>query len=434
MNEEKKHSRVETTTLTPVPMKERKSWINVALIQAGIMICVPSLLLGGMLVQSMSLGAAITAGIIGYIIVIVLFCLMGIIGSDLGVPTCMTSVGGFGKTGARIFVSLITFISMIGWFAVQTGVCGNAFTNLFDQSFGINIPPIVSMVIWGVIMMVTAVYGIDALGWLNKIAIPALFIVTVIGCWLSLNKFGTGALYTDTSDGSMSMADGILLTVSFMTAGCLAASDITRYQATRRDTVLSSSIGVFPAGVAMVVLGAVMTKVADQYDITQVFCEVGIPVLAMIVLITSAWTTNTANAYSGGINAVLMLNLKDDKRAAATVVSGILGTVCAAFGLADHFEAFLTILGEIMLPMMGVIIADYWITGRGKAANYKLRAGFNWVGIVSWLVGYGVTKLIPYGVPFVQGIVVTMILYVVGMKLFGASMDKGAERLPEAAR
>ena len=122
MNEEKKHSRVETTTLTPVPMKERKSWINVALIQAGIMICVPSLLLGGMLVQSMSLGAAIIAGVIGYIIVIVLFCLMGIIGSDLGVPTCMTSVGGFGKTGARIFVSLITFISMIGWFAVQTGV------------------------------------------------------------------------------------------------------------------------------------------------------------------------------------------------------------------------------------------------------------------------------------------------------------------------
>ena len=432
MNKEKKHSHVETTTLTPVPMNERKSWLNVALIQAGIMICVPSLLLGGMLVQSMSLGAAITAGVIGYIIVIVLFCLMGIIGSDLGVPTCMTSVGGFGKTGARIFVSLITFISMIGWFAVQAGVCGNAFSNLFSQSFGVSIPPVVSMIIWGLIMMVTAVYGIEALGWLNKIAIPALFIVTIIGCYLSLNKFGTASLYTDTSDGSMSMADGILLTVSFMTAGCLAAADITRYQATRRDTILSSSVGVFPAGVAMVVLGAVMTKVADQYDITQVFCEVGIPVLAMIILIASAWTTNTANAYSGGINAVLMLNLKDDKRAIATAVSGILGTICAAFGLADHFEAFLTILGEIMLPMMGVIIADYWITGRGKAANYKLRAGFNWVGVVSWLAGYAVTKLIPYGVPFLQGIIVSIVLYAVGMKLFGAAMDKGAERLPEA--
>lgn len=424
MNAEKKRSNIETTTLSPVPMEERKSWMNVALIQAGIMICVPSLLLGSMLVQSMSLAGAITAGVIGYLIVIVLFCLMGIIGSDLGVPTCMTSVGGFGRSGARIFVSLITFISMIGWFAVQTGVCGNAFSNFFAESFGVNIPPIASMILWGIVMLITAVYGINALGWLNKIAIPALFIITLIGCWLSLKQYGTDKLFVENTEITMSMADGVLLTVSFMTAGCLAASDVTRYQRTRRDTILSSSIGVFPAGVIMVILGAVMTKVANQYDITQVFCDVGIPVLAMLVLIAATWTTNTANAYSGGINAVLMLNLKDDKRAIATVISGVLGTICAAFGLADHFEAFLTILGEIMLPMMGVIIADYWIVNRGKPERYLYREGFNWVGIVAWIVGYAVTKLIPYGVPFAQGILVTIIVYVIGMQLFRGAADR----------
>ena len=31
---------METTTLAEVPMGERKSWIDVAMIQAGIMICV----------------------------------------------------------------------------------------------------------------------------------------------------------------------------------------------------------------------------------------------------------------------------------------------------------------------------------------------------------------------------------------------------------
>ena len=144
----------------------------------------------------------------------------------------------------------------------------------------------------------------------------------------------------------------------------------------------------------------------------------------MLVLIAATWTTNTANAYSGGINAVLMLNLKDDKRALATVVSGVLGTICAAFGLADHFEAFLTILGEIMLPMMGVIIADYWIVNRGKPERYLYREGFNWVGIVAWIVGYAVTKLIPYGVPFAQGILVTIIVYVIGMQLFRGAADQ----------
>ena len=415
MSSENKHTNIETTTLESVPMEDRKSWVNVALIQAGIMICVPSLLLGGILAGSMSLSGAILSGTVGYVIVIILFCLMGIIGSDLGVPTCVTSIGGFGRKGARYIVSSITFVSMIGWFAVQTSVCGSAFSNLIAEFFGISISPVISMIIWGIVMLVTAVYGINALDKLNTVAVPALFIITIVGCFMSLNKYGTDALFIPNPNITMSFADGVILTVSFMAAGCLAASDVTRYQRTRKDTILSSSIGVMPAGVLMIILGAVMTKVADQYDITQVFCEIGIPVLGMLVLIAATWTTNTTNAYSGGINAVLMLNLKDDKRATATMVSGALGTVCAVIGLADHFEEFLYVLGDIMLPMIGIIIADYWLVNHGDPKKFKFYDGFNWVGVISWIIGYGIIKLIPYGIPFAQGIIGSMILYTVIM-------------------
>ena len=60
-------SNVEVTTLSPVPPEEKKSWLSVAFMQAGIMICVPSLLLGGILAQAMPLSNAIIAGIIGYL-------------------------------------------------------------------------------------------------------------------------------------------------------------------------------------------------------------------------------------------------------------------------------------------------------------------------------------------------------------------------------
>ena len=167
----------------------------------------------------------------------------------------------------------------------------------------------------------------------------------------------------------------------------------------------------------MVIMGAVMTRVAQQYDITLVFCEIGIPILGMLVLISATWTTNTTNAYSGGINAVLMLNLKENQRAMATMVSGVIGTICAIFGLADHFEDFLYILGDALLPTMGVILADYWIVCKGKVENYVMPKGFNWAGIISWLCGYGVIKFIPYGVPFAQGIIVAAILYIILRKL-----------------
>ena len=422
MDEKAKKKTMETTTLTQVPMEERKSWISVAFMQAGIMICVPSLLLGGILAECMSLSTAIISGVVGYIIVIVLFSLMGIIGSDLGVPTCVTTLGGFGKKGSRFIISTLIFISMIGWFAVQTDVCGNAFSNLMAQFFKIDIPVQVSSVIWGIVMLVTAVYGINALDKLNKIAVPALFVITVLGTILALNKYGTAQLDVDPAEITMSFVDGVVLTVSFMAAGCLAASDITRYQATRKDTILSSSIGVAPAGILMIILGAIMTKVAQQYDITIVFCEIGIPVLGMLVLIAATWT----NAYSGGINAVMMFNLSDEKRGMATMVSGVIGTICALLGLGGYFEEFLYILGDLMLPTMGVILADYWIINKAKPENFKVTDGFNWIGIVSWLVGYAVIKFIPYGIPFAQGIIASGVLYVILAKTIKRPQDKEA--------
>lgn len=419
-----KKSTMETTTLTKLPMEERKSWISVAFMQAGIMICVPSLLLGGILAGSMSLSNAILSGVIGYVIVCILFCLMGIIGSDLGVPTCVTTLSGFGKKGSRYLISTLIFISMIGWFAVQNDVCGNAFSTLISQFFGIDIPVQVSTALWGVIMLVTAVYGINALDKLNKIAVPALFIVTIVGAFIAVSKYGTAQINVDPEEITMSFADGVVLTVSFMAAGCLAASDITRYQATRKDTILSSTIGVGPAGILMIVLGAVMTKVAQQYDITIVFCEIGLPILGMLVLIAATWTTNTTNAYSGGINAVMIFNLSDNKRAMATMVSGVIGTICAILGFGGYFEEFLYILGDLMLPTMGVILADYWIIEKAKPENYKISEGFNWLGIVSWLVGYAVIKLVPYGIPFAQGIIAAGVLYVVLAKIVKRPQDK----------
>ena len=426
MDEKAKKKTMETTTLTQVPIEERKSWISVAFMQAGIMICVPSLLLGGILAECMSLSTAIISGVVGYIIVIVLFSLMGIMGSDLGVPTCVTTLGGFGKKGSRFIISTLIFISMIGWFAVQTDVCGNAFSNLMAQFFKIDIPVQVSSVIWGIVMLVTAVYGINALDKLNKIAVPALFVITILGTILALNKYGTAQLDVDPAEITMSFVDGVVLTVSFMAAGCLAASDITRYQATRKDTILSSSIGVAPAGILMIILGAIMTKVAQQYDITIVFCEIGIPVLGMLVLIAATWTTNTTNAYSGGINAVMMFNLSDEKRGMATMVSGVIGTICALLGLGGYFEEFLYVLGDLMLPTMGVILADYWIINKAKPENFKVTDGFNWIGIVSWLVGYAVIKFIPYGIPFAQGIIASGVLYVILAKTIKRPQDKEA--------
>ena len=359
VEQEKKTGNVESVTLEQVPMAD------VAMIQAGIMICVPSLMLGGILAESMPMSQAIWSGVIGYAVIVALMIFCGIMGSDLGVPTCVVASGVFGKQGSSKLISALFMISMIGWFAVQNGVCGSAFSNLIEASTGVKIPIPVSTVVWGIIMLVTAVYGINALDKLNKIAIPALVIVTVIGCVVAIQRFGTGNLSMTIEDPAMSFADGV-----------------------------------------------VMTRIAQQYDISLVFSNIGLPFLGMVVLILATWTTNTTNAYSAGLNAVMVFNLKESGRSMATVILGAVGTVLAAVGVAGNFEGFLTLLGNAFMPIIALFIVEYWSLGKGKAENFTLREGWSVAGIVTWALGFAATFL-TVGISFINGMLVSGILYLV---------------------
>ena len=82
-----------------------------------------------------------------------------------------------------------------------------------------------------------------------------------------------------------------------------------------------------------------------------------------------------------------------------------------------------------MLPTLGVIVADYWFAAKGNPEHYRFGNGFHWAGIIAWLCGYAVIKLIPYGVPFAQGILVAAVLYLILNRLIPKKGAAGIEAL-----
>ena len=374
----KKSEVIETTTLSVVPENEKKSWVDVAFIQAGVYICVPSLMLGGMLVEGMGLASAIIAGSLGYIISGLIMAFVGSIGADLGTPTAVIAKSSFGRTGARVLISALFAISQFGWFAVQNVVCGEAFSTMINSMFGIDFPVVVSIAIWGIIMLSTAVQGIDGLKWLNTICVPLLFIVFVIGMVMAINKFGTGNLGDEAQGEPMSMIDGIFLTLSFLSCGMTVAPDVTRYQKTRGGVFASSFVGLCPAGIILLIVGAVLTKATGEYDISVVLLQAGLPAIGLIILILATWTTNTNNAYCAGISTVAMLNMKDNKRAIATAVCGAIGTVLAMMGFDALIGTFVDLLGVFFFPVAGVMLVDYWIIRKGDPNAWKLSKLLMW--------------------------------------------------------
>ena len=402
---------LETTTLAKVSKEEEKSWGHIALIQAGVMICVPSLMLGGILIEGMGLGQAILAGTIGYGLATLIMVMMGIQGHDLKVPTVVCSQSSFGVSGSRYIISVLFIASLIGWFALQTNVCGSAFTTLMQECFGVTIPVWMSSVIWGIIMLITAVYGINALTKLNIIAVPALILVSIYGTYKAIQLKGLGGLKSYEPVGEMDLFTGVMLTVGFLVVGAVIAADFTRYQKSRKDTVKSTAYGIMPAGIAMLIMGAIMTLVAGTYDITLVLAEIGIPILGAVILILATWTSNTTNAYSAGIDIVALFNLSDDKRASVTMIAGLIGTVLGSAGIINYFQVFLDLSNYFFIPIAGVMLTDYFIRCKGKAELWNPSEHWNKSGVIAWAVAFLIGLLIPGNLSVIIAFLVAELVY-----------------------
>lgn len=394
MSEEKKKvKQMEDFALEKVKPEDRKSWISLAAVQTGLFICVPSLLLGALLSAAMPVSQAIIAGILGYLITIFLSFLLGMQGADLGIPSAVILCSIVGEKGSRIIFSLLLSISMIGWFGVNCNVCGEAFSNLMKIATNVDIPVAISSIVWGIVMLLSAVFGMNALKKLDAIAIPCLVIIMILGTIMAFKNFGSAGLHADIVP-SMTIVQGIGLSFSFSAVAAVTCSDITRFQRGRSDTIKSTFWGILPAALFTLVLGILMTKVANDYDISSVLATVGLPFLGIIVLILATWTTNSLNAYSAGLDVVMTFGIPDNKRKLTTLIVGLLGIALAVAGILGHIETFLSLLSFVFSATGGVMIVDYWIIGKGKPESWHKIPGFNWVGIISIALGIVVAALV----------------------------------------
>lgn len=409
--EEKKNSIMETTTLTPVPASERKPWYNIAFIWAGSVICIPALMVGSLVSSGLNFRQSVIAMIIGYCIVVAYMCLLGMMSSDLGLPTTVAISRAYGSRGSSLLVSLIIAITMTGWFGSQTALCATSFCNIMSGYLHVNFPLWLSALIWGCLMFITSVYGVKMIEILNKISVPALFVMLIWGIISAIMNGAAGVVSSYEPPAFLGMTYGITLSVAGFASGAICCGDYTRYNKDRKGTILGCVVGVLPAGIGALVIGAVLSLSAGSYDLSVVFSNFGLPIIGMLVLILATWTTNTGNAYSSGIAVVNMFKMKDDKRSAMTLVCGAIGTALALFGIADVFSVFLNIIAVLVPPVAGVAIADYWIMGKGKPELWKPMEGINWMGVISWVVGGLVTYFTTFFVPTINGIIAALLLY-----------------------
>ncbi|MEG1683151.1 MAG: cytosine permease [Oscillospiraceae bacterium] len=433
--EEKKSTTMESKAMSRVGDSERQSWLSIAFIWIGTMICIPMLMVGGLFSTSMTFGSIILAAALGFGICCLIMTLTGIQGTDLGLPCYMCATKGFGDRGSSYLMSVIIFVGQLGWFGIQTTACATAFCKLLG-SWNVSMPLWLSCIIWGAVMLVTAVYGFKMMKILNYIAVPALVLMCGYGAIHAVGMVGMDAITSYVPETAMPLGAAVSTCMGLFAIGTVINSDYSRYAKCRADTVKASVLGVLPAAILMILIGAIMAFAAGDYDITNVFASMGLPILSMLVLILATWTTNTGNAYTVGLAAMKITGLPDKKRPLITLGCGIIGILLAMTGLANALESWIGIISSIVPAVAGVMIADYWFVGKGKPENWHPVKGFNWIGILAWAAGSVVALFFSFFSQALDSILVSLVAYLLLYAAFGktALAGKGAMTVEEAEK
>ncbi|MCM3783648.1 cytosine permease [Neobacillus mesonae] len=403
-----------------------QSWFTLAIVWAGAMISIPGLLVGNTLITGMSMSKTLLVTLVGYSIIVVLMILQGIQSTDLGKSTVQAASQVFGKKGSRTILSILLTIACLGWFGIQANVCGAALANLLAE-FDISMPVPVASLISGLVMVVSAMYGIKVLRVLSYIAVPLLVVLCVYGLIEALTGDNLQLISSYRPEQDMNFMDGLAVTIGSFALGAVIAGDYSQFSRKRSDVWKAALFGIIPAGVLMIGVGAVLTLVYQTNDVTAVFLSIATPFIGGVALILAAWKTNMVNAISGGFALINVFNVSKEKEKWAVGVAGLIGTVLAVIGILDYFTPVMSILSAMVPPVAGVMIASYWVMNKGDKNSWRETDGVNRLGVYSWLIG-SVIAAIPTVLSFFPslpqvsnqpliGIVISFVLYIAGYRI-----------------
>ncbi|MFE2626244.1 cytosine permease, partial [Streptomyces caelestis] len=142
----------------------------------------------------------------------------------------------------------------------------------------------------------------------------------------------------------------------------------------------------------------------------------------MVVLMSTA-KINDWNLYGSSLGVVNFFQVVFRKRlhrGVVTVVLGIAGTLLSAVGIMTHFTEFLSLLGVMIPPIGGIIVAEYWVVKKMRKPLDDTREAETlpltsptWVpmSLVIWVVAFCVGKFYDGGIPALNSLATAFLLY-----------------------
>lgn len=394
----------------PIKDSERMSVGNVFMIFVGLWVAMFSVNIGMSVGQSLSVGPAILATVLGYAISGVFGVFSGLIGQRSGLPSYVLFKLSIGSAG-QVLISFVMFLAVsVGSLGMQADIVGRAVC----ETFAIPYTPLISGAICAV-MMVSAILGMKIMSVVSWIAMPFFYIIMLIATSMALSGYEGGfAAILAIENHTMTFGEAVFLNAGAWAAGVMVISDLTRF-IKKPSQVAAAVPASFVVGAIPPICG-VLLGAALGVSLDAAFVRVGMGVIGLIGVFAIGWTTNDNNAYTAGLALnTALYPFKRLTRRTTTVIVAILAVLGACFGLGSlGFISFVaTFQGSFNMSLVGVMIAHYFVASRQASGRGKYLQTRGVAGLIAWLIPGFLTYfgLLPYAV--VTNAVLAFVLYLI---------------------
>ncbi|WP_159567673.1 allantoin transporter [Budvicia diplopodorum] len=451
--------------LLPTP-KDQRTWkgINYFTLWMGSVHNVPNYVaVGGFLILGLSTFSVMAAIIISSFFIAAAMVFNGAAGSKYGVPFAMILRGSYGVRGALLPGILRGCVAAIMWFGLQCYAGSLAFLILIGKLWpgflalggdfnllGLSLPGLIAFLIFWAINVLIGFGGGKVLNKFTAILNPCIYVVFGGMAIWAISLVGLEPILNYVPANTMVAENPVFLflvvinaVVAVWAAPAVSASDFTRNAASFKHQMIGQTLGLIVAYVLFAVAsvcilaGASIHYGVDTWnvlDIVQKWDSLFASIFAVLVILMTTISTNaTGNIIPAGyqIAAIAPKKLSYKK---GVMIASLISLIICPWKLMENQESiylFLDIIGGILGPVIGVMLAHYFIMMRSDIdldalytppGNYNyFEHGFNVVAfavtIVSVVLSLG-GKFIPLFEPLSRvswfvGVISAFALYIV---------------------
>lgn len=394
--------------LTEAPQSARKGLISICMVLFSFTFFTGTMFAGGKLGMAFSFTDMLWIAAIGNSLLALYAAALAFIASRSGLNTVLMGRFCFGEAGSRLSDFLLGFAEL-GWYAWGTATVAIVLVKMLGVTQDLTIP---LMILFGFGFSITAIVGFKGLDILSRISVPLMFVLLIVSMYIATRDVGGFAgLAAVIPQEAMTFSAAVTMVFGTFASGATQATNWTRLSRTGRVAIIASVLSFLVGNGLMVVAGAWCAIVYQQADIVEVMILQGLSFAAVVMLCLNLWTIQGPTIYN--VSAAACHLLRSERRRTMTLAAAGVGVVLAIGGMYELLIPFLVLLGSIIPPVGGVIMADFWYRHRGK---YPLLATvtlprYNYIGLTAYAAGALVAYCSPWVAPLV-GIAVSAVCYI----------------------